>query len=36
MNAFRNVLDILQLTDLGFLGPKFTWNNGMPQGFGRG
>lgn len=27
MNAFRDVLDVCQLSDLGFMGSKFTWCN---------
>lgn len=28
MEAFRDTLEICQLNDLGFIGPKFTWTNG--------
>jgi hypothetical protein len=28
MDGFRNGLEVCRLSDLGFMGPKFTWNNG--------
>jgi len=28
MEGFRAVLEMCELSDLGFVGPKFTWNNG--------
>lgn len=28
MAAFRDTLELLHLHDMGFSGPKFTWNNG--------
>jgi hypothetical protein len=27
MSLFRNCLDVCSLVDLGFTGPKYTWNN---------